>query len=103
VIAKRQIHSEFGGQCIAPARKFQFFFFPKFQYEISRLDPVYRIMSYLLKAGFCELFDDAICVLENISKDEVFLLARNHVSYFDPTFLDTLLWKQEFFSFAKRT
>jgi 1-acyl-sn-glycerol-3-phosphate acyltransferase len=67
------------------------------------IHPVYRIMCYLFRAGFYELFDGTICGLDNVPSSEPFLLACNHASHFDPPFLGFAIAKRELFAFAKKS
>ncbi len=66
------------------------------------LHPVYRIMCYIFKSAFYELFDGTVYGFNNIPKDGPFLLACNHASYFDPPLLGALIDQREIFAFAKK-
>lgn len=65
--------------------------------------PVYKIMCYLFKSAFYELFDGSVYGLKNIPQSGPFLLACNHASYFDPPFLGAITDKREVYAFAKKS
>jgi 1-acyl-sn-glycerol-3-phosphate acyltransferase len=63
--------------------------------------PIYRIVIFIAKMMFSELFDGDIYGYENIPRYGPCLLACNHLSYFDPPFIGSAVPGREVFSLAR--
>ncbi|MDR3144111.1 MAG: 1-acyl-sn-glycerol-3-phosphate acyltransferase [Puniceicoccales bacterium] len=65
------------------------------------IHPVYRIVVFIAKIMFRELFDGDVYGDENIPRHGPCLLACNHLSYFDPPFIGSAVSNREVFSMAR--
>lgn len=63
--------------------------------------PVYRVVVFVAKMMFRELFDGNVYGDENIPRHGPCLIACNHLSYFDPPFIGSAVRSREVFSMAR--
>ncbi|MDR1432842.1 MAG: 1-acyl-sn-glycerol-3-phosphate acyltransferase [Puniceicoccales bacterium] len=63
--------------------------------------PVYRVVMFIAKVMFRELFDGDVYGDENIPRHGPCIIACNHLSYFDPPFIGSAVRSREVFSMAR--
>jgi 1-acyl-sn-glycerol-3-phosphate acyltransferase len=63
--------------------------------------PVYRVVVFVAKMMFRELFDGNVYGDENIPRNGPCLLACNHLSYLDPPSIGSAVHRREVFSLAR--
>ncbi|MDR1401819.1 MAG: 1-acyl-sn-glycerol-3-phosphate acyltransferase [Puniceicoccales bacterium] len=63
--------------------------------------PIYRIVVFIAKMMFRELFDGNVYGDSNVPRSGPCLIACNHLSYFDPPFVGSAIGSREVFSLAR--
>lgn len=70
---------------------------------MEKIHPVFRIMCDLFKTCFRELFDGSLFGDENLPRKGPYLLACNHVSFWDPPFVGSSVYNREIFPLSRNT
>lgn len=70
---------------------------------MEKIHPIFRIICDCFNTCFRELFDGGVFGDENLPRTGPYLLACNHLSFWDPPFIGASVFNREIFPFARKT